>query len=390
MPRLYKFLILGGVITLVLFANYQKKDDSKIIFLDADVARRQALDEIRGNSWAALPSLVDAPPIIPAFFEEELSEQNNISFKATASDVNKYLLINKSIQEISAYIFQELLLKERNRNLIRKEAKASVLISEKEGFLGDAKNNKIELERFDFEEPDISAEAALVADFHTDQVYWVAGGEKRLPIASLTKLMTAAVVMKNMNLDDFIEIEEGTNFKNKLFYPGSRYLIRDIVKIMLLASDNDAAEILTKNYGKEKFIAEMNKLAEDWGLGDTFFDDSTGISATNQSTVYDIKKMVAQINYLYPEILKITRQSKEVVVELKTKKRNNILSINQFSGQPNFLGGKTGYTDEAGGNLVSIFSYQNRPIIFIVLGTKSYEARFEETKKLFDWFKNNF
>lgn len=389
MLKFYKFLILGVIIVLAFFASYSKKVNSKIITVDANSDRSQS-PVVEPYFHQALTNLADNPSITPAFFEEELASQSSAVSPRTIVPDTKYLLINKPIQEISTYIFQELLLREKNRKLIKKEIKEAALVSQEAGFLGDAKSNKIEIERFDFEEPGISAEAALVADLDSGQVYWAAREEKRLPIASLTKLMTAVVAMKNMSLDESIEIKNETNFKNNLFLPGKRYWIKDVIKIMLLSSDNDAAEILAQSYGEENFIDEMNKLAKSWGLENTFFDDPAGISAANQSTAEDIKKMMIEIDNFYPEILKITRRPKETIIELTTKRKQSILNINQFAGRPNFLGGKTGYTEEAGGNLVSIFNYKNRPIILVVLGTKNHEARFEETEKLFEWFKNNF
>jgi len=62
-------------------------------------------------------------------------------------------------------------------------------------------------------------------------------------------------------------------------------------------------------------------------------------------------------------------------------------NINHFAGQADFLGGKTGYTDDAGGNLLSLFSYQKRPVLVLVMGASD---RFGETRRLLQWFKNSY
>jgi D-alanyl-D-alanine carboxypeptidase len=83
----------------------------------------------------------------------------------------------------------------------------------------------------------------------------------------------------------------------------------------------------------------------------------------------------------------MTRNRTITVKELGSGNEWPASNTNNFSGRPDFLGGKTGYTDEANGNLVSLFSYGSRPILVVVLGS---ENRFLETEKLINWFKNDF
>ncbi|MDO8663964.1 MAG: hypothetical protein Q7K44_00200, partial [Candidatus Liptonbacteria bacterium] len=164
---------------------------------------------------------------------------------------------------------------------------------------------------------------------------------------------------------------------------GDRYSIGDLMFAALLESSNESAEAIASFVGRKEFIALMNKQVASWGFADTHFDDPTGLSASNQSTAVDLLGLSKQIYEKYPEIFKITQRPSGYITELNSNKKLLIKSINLFAGQDNFLGGKTGFIDEAGGNLLSIFSYRTRPIIIIVLDTGD---RFGDTEKLLNWF----
>jgi len=101
----------------------------------------------------------------------------------------------------------------------------------------------------------------------------------------------------------------------------------------------------------------------------------------------DLRKLAAFLYEEHPDVLAAARSKETKIQELASGAVRTLTSINAFSGRPEFLGGKTGYTDEAGGNLVSIFSYLHRPVFIVVLGT---EDRFGETEKLFEWLKKSY
>lgn len=219
----------------------------------------------------------------------------------------------------------------------------------------------------------------LVSDLLTGDVYFSLNPEKRWPTASITKLMTAVAVLQKNNLNT--QVDGGKIFS------GETYAVYDLLEKMLISSSNEAAEALAVFYGYSGFMTSMNIKAQDWGLSETFFEDPAGISISNQSTAFDLQRMVRRIYTSYLEIFKITRRKSAEIVEINSGRRQKVLSNNEFAGQVDFLGGKTGYTDEAGENLVSIFSYNNRPLLIIIMGAKD---RFLETENLFDWFKRNY
>jgi D-alanyl-D-alanine endopeptidase (penicillin-binding protein 7) len=238
--------------------------------------------------------------------------------------------------------------------------------------------------------PAVGANSALIADLKTGEMFFNPSASSRWPLASLTKLMTAAVISQNIPLNQSTTLSVGDfplDSADGDMKPGERYSIGDFRLAMLLESNNEAATALANFYGYDKFIAAMNAKAGEWGLSNTHFDDPAGLSASNQSTAMDLLYLAEHIYSQNPEVFKITYKQSGYITELNSKKRILIKTINNFASRPDFLGGKTGYTDEASGNLLSIFSYNRRPVLIVVLGT---EDRFGDTEKLLNWFEANY
>ncbi|MBI3589701.1 MAG: D-alanyl-D-alanine carboxypeptidase [Candidatus Liptonbacteria bacterium] len=239
--------------------------------------------------------------------------------------------------------------------------------------------------------PEIKVQAATVFDLQTDTAYFELGGETRWPMASLTKLMTAALTIKNIDLNQKVSLEakdfefpEGNGAELKV---GEVFTADDLLKVMLGTSSNEAAEALAHTFGRENFITAMNEQAKAWDLNGTYFKDPTGISVSNQSTVRDLKKLSEKIYENYPKIFELTRKAKISIRDLSTNRVFKFDNNNTLAGRADFLGGKTGHTDEAQGNLISIFAYGRRPVGVIILGT---DDRFGETESLFNWFKSSY
>lgn len=238
--------------------------------------------------------------------------------------------------------------------------------------------------------PEVDAQSSLIADLESGETYSGVYPDKRWPLASITKLMTAVVAIKRIAPEEVVTLRESdfsSEVNHAVLNPQERYSVRDLVRVMLVASSNEAAEALAGYYGYRRFVEEMNNQAGEWDLKETFFDEPTGLSAANQSAAHDLRKLAQKIYVEYPEIFKITRSPNAVATELISGTLKSIANINLFAGQVNFEGGKTGYTDEASGNLLSLFSHYGRPVIVIVLGTND---RFGQTEKLMNWFASNY
>ena len=215
--------------------------------------------------------------------------------------------------------------------------------------------------------PEIDVTAALIKDLESGYIFWNKESQRRWPIASLTKLMTATIVLEEMSASQ-------NNANNK-----TDKSTDDLLKMMLVASDNEAANALAEKYfNKDEFIRAMQRKAQELKMTQTTFFDPSGLAVSNQSTPNDLVILVNYILKTHPEILKITAQ----------KSYQGIQNTNLFAGRPDFIGGKTGFLDEAGGNLISIFKYRegksNFPLLVIILGSKD---RFGDTQLLLDWVK---
>lgn len=232
--------------------------------------------------------------------------------------------------------------------------------------------------------------ASLVANLTTGAVYEATNTGERWPTASLAKLMSATIVLDKLNPATKITITESmfaTDPSEFTLVVGSTYTVSDLLHLMLLPSSNVAAEAVATFYGRDAFMAEMNARATAWEMADTHYDDPSGISAGDQSTANDLMKLAQKIYANYPQILQISRLQQYYVTEQNSGKKILIKSINDFAGEPDFIGGKTGHTDQADGNLLSLFNHDGQVVLIVVLGSN---GRFNDTKTLYDWYKANF
>lgn len=236
-------------------------------------------------------------------------------------------------------------------------------------------------------EPQISAIAGTVIDLDAEKTLWERRPFQRHPLASLTKLMTAVVASEHIGFEKLITVSDtdvlaegdAGDFKS-----GEVFAARDLVAAMLLSSSNDAADALARFYGEKPFVDAMQRKAAELGMTNTSFFDPSGLSSLNQSTIDDLAIFARALRTEHPDILALSRIKESTILEQSSRVARAVKSINEFAGAPDFLGGKTGYTPEAHGNLISLFNDGGRALLVIVLGT---DDRFGETKLLYDWAK---
>lgn len=212
------------------------------------------------------------------------------------------------------------------------------------------------------------------------------------PIASITKLMTALVFLDNnpgwetvykIGPEDHIE-----GGRLNLFL-GDRVTIRDLFNTSLVASDNGATVGLVHATGlsEAEFVNRMNQKAEALGLGDTRFADPIGLSRHNVSTAREVAKL-AQAALAVPEIRSATARSTYsfTTLEGRAKEIESTDDLLFTSGGIEILGGKTGYTDEAGYCYVGYMrGPDGREVISAVLGSDSRSDRFRASRDLAQW-----
>lgn len=240
----------------------------------------------------------------------------------------------------------------------------------------------------------LEAKAGCILDIEKDKIIFKHNSTKLMPLASLTKLMTAIVAIENLPQNTLIEITEDAILQegDSGFVSGQRWYLEDLLKIMLLSSSNDSAYSIASSLRKDIdpdpgfFINLMNKKTEDINLTNIYFLNPTGLDVSKtQAGAYgsceDVVRLMAYILKQYPGLLNITTQKSAVFNNLYFENTNKLAQKLPF-----FLAGKTGFSDLAGGNLVIVVNRGlGRPIAIAVLGS-SFEGRFNDIEILYNEF----
>jgi len=231
---------------------------------------------------------------------------------------------------------------------------------------------------------ELQAQAALAIKTDGSRVYYNKNIEARRSVASLTKLMTAIIVLENYNLDEVIKIPLGAVRREGArgdLKPDESITTRSLLNIMLIDSSNDAAFALAKQ--KADFVSLMNKKAKELGLANTHFSNPDGLDEPgNYSSALDIEKIFSYLINKYPEAFEILKTKNMLVYSADGKTEHRLKNTNELLGKVNeVVAGKTGYTDEAGGSLILLVENN---IITVVLGSPD---RFSESEKLINWLR---
>lgn len=250
-----------------------------------------------------------------------------------------------------------------------------------------------------FENLELTGKAAMVLDVVSGKELFSKNPDMPLPLASLTKVMTAIIADKKLDNDLRIRIEreylepEG----DSQLLVGDSWQARDLRDFTLLTSSNDGAFALAavtgaggvapdKRQAESEFVKEMNVLAEEIGMTSSKFFNEHGLDrAEEKGGAYGTAKdMVTLFEYTlknYPEVLEVTRyKNVNFASAARVYPAGNTNAL--VDKIPNLIASKTGYTDLAGGNLIVAFDAGlNRPIIIAVLGS-SQEGRFSDTLQL--------
>lgn len=231
--------------------------------------------------------------------------------------------------------------------------------------------------------PEINAESAISLESNLStmrKTVFQKDADKVLPIASLTKLMTAIIVLDNYNLSDTVAIDKSADSQAPMKQDvkiGDTMPVESFLEIMLASSSNKSAYALADLMGEQKFVGLMNQKAREIGLKNTFFDDPTGLSPKNVSTVNDLAKLAEYILRDYNKIADISS-----LREIDVPGFGRVINTDQLLGEiPQIVCGKTGFTKEANGCLLLVINNtkNNDYFINVVLGA---EDRFVEMEKL--------
>ena len=255
-----------------------------------------------------------------------------------------------------------------------------------------------------FENTNIEASSVFVYDIITDRVLYSRNEYEVLPLASVTKLMTALIADSTVPKATTIEIEsadiaiEGDSG----LLVGEKWKLKDLIDYTLMVSSNDGASAIATvvgslgqsshremvGFAKNSFIESMNEKSKEIGLLDTYFLNESGLDLDKETggaygTAKDVAVLMTYIIKNNPSIIQSTAHDKASFTTLNrdgqhiATNTNNMLSV-----MPNIIASKTGFTDLAGGNLVVVFDAGiMRPIVVVVLGS-SIDGRFTDVQKL--------
>jgi serine-type D-Ala-D-Ala endopeptidase (penicillin-binding protein 7) len=241
--------------------------------------------------------------------------------------------------------------------------------------------------------PEIRSAAAMVVDATTGDVLFQRDARLVTPIASVTKLMTALVVVDGKQpLDEVIEITTDDRWQGKGAFSripiGAKLTRGDLLRLALMASENRAAKTLGRNYpgGMKAFVRTMNLKAKALGMTQSHFDDPSGLSSLNVSSARDLVKLVNAASHDPVISAFSTLQSHEVRVGRSVLAYRN---TNLLIGRPDWdiLVQKTGFTSDAGECLVMQTMIGERPVTMVLLNSFGKLTRTADARRIRRWME---
>ncbi|MBI4065325.1 D-alanyl-D-alanine carboxypeptidase [Candidatus Gottesmanbacteria bacterium] len=233
---------------------------------------------------------------------------------------------------------------------------------------------------------DISATGVVILDVDSGVVLYRRNDDMELSPASTTKIMTALVALDTYKLDDIVTVRNLINNGQTMkLVSGERINVENLLYGTLIQSGNDAAYVLAENYpgGMEKFIEAMNQKAQRLHLTKTHFTNPVGYDDPNHKTSPMDLARLSQAALSNSVIAKMVAIPQITISDVTHTYFHALTNVNQLLGKVPGVGGiKTGWTEEAGENLVTLIERNYHKVIVVVLHSKD---RFGETSKLIDW-----
>lgn len=241
---------------------------------------------------------------------------------------------------------------------------------------------------------DLKSSVALVVDQETDEVLFSKNPDAVLPIASITKLMTAMVVLQaDLPMDEVLTITQDDvdteKFSRSRLAVGTRLTRGEMLHLALMSSENRAAHALGRNYpgGLDSFVSAMNAKASLLGMHATRYVEPTGLSSKNQSSAQDLA-MLVRVASEVPLMRQLTtaREAEVSVGRRQLQFRNT----NALVRDPEWSIGlqKTGYISEAGRCVVMQAEMAGRNLIMVLLDSAGRYSRIADAERLRTWLNS--
>ena len=244
--------------------------------------------------------------------------------------------------------------------------------------------------------PNLKSTSALVLDQSGQRVLYAKNIDWVVPIASITKLMTALVVLDSgLPLDQPITISkedrDGLKGTRSRLGVGIKVTRGDLLRLALMASENRAAAALAREYpgGTPAFVAAMNRKAAELGMWHSRFVDGTGLSNGNVSNAQDLARLVGAA-YQHPLIREYTTDT-QYTVRLANGRKMQFSNSNRLVRNSGWDIGlsKTGYISEAGRCLVMQAQIAATPVIIVLLDSWGHLTRVADANRIKKWIESN-
>ena len=238
-------------------------------------------------------------------------------------------------------------------------------------------------------ELNLSAKSVVMYDLATGQTLYSKNPDEKLPMASLTKIMTAIIALENQKADDrYLVTQQDIVGEDSMgVSPGEVFSLDDLLYGLLLPSGNDAAETLATNYpgGAQAFTLAMNQKAKALGMLDTHYTNPSGLEGDGDqyTTSYDLLIVTRYALENFPQFAKtVATYEYDIPASPDHKAFTLYNETNLLTTYEGVAGVKTGYTPDAGYCLVTYLNYKGHNIIGILLGSQD---RRQEMKDLLDY-----
>lgn len=234
----------------------------------------------------------------------------------------------------------------------------------------------------------ITAKSAIILDDRTQTVVYSRNANLRFSMASTTKMMTAIVGLEHFNLSDILTIYNPNIEGAKVgFFYGEQLTFENLLYGMLLPSGNDAAYAIADNYlgGREAFIEKMNEKAKELHLTNTHYADPAGLTDNEDyTTVVDLAHLGSYL--IHNPILAKIVNTKAKIISTTGGRLIELRNLNELLGKDGVTGLKTGFTEGAGGVLVTSKVANGRTFIIVVMKS---DDRFADTRALLQLVDSN-
>lgn len=302
-------------------------------------------------------------------------------------DINRQRNTKNSISE-----YAQASISEENVPATEEVEEKSGILADKTGdaIKNDVRENQFPIRNWDVPYFESAAEEAIITDIKARKILYQKNINEKHAIASITKLMTANVIYRNIEMSEIVKISKNAVEKegdNGNLIVGEDLLAKDLLAIMLISSSNDAAYAFSDHFKNKNLdlVGLMNEKASELDLLSTRFSNPAGLDDKNHySSAYDVALIISDMRW-EDYVWQILRTASTTVVSIDNKFTHQVQNTNDLLGQINgIVGGKTGYTIEAKESLALVLEIEGQEYIFVVLGSND---RFADMKMMIEWAK---